>query len=102
MNPIKAFKLGYMKGRRGFGRDEHANNGAIELMIGGILTVLSFVVVFAFWPTLTSNTETAATDPNTSAAAAQTIRLIPLTFAAGLLVGGIVFLVAGVRKLGSG
>ena len=87
--------------KRSFRNDELGQSAAIDLMIGGILTILSFVVVFAFWPTLTGSINTASGDANTSTTAGTIIDLIPTIFAAALLVGGIVYLVMGVKKLTS-
>lgn len=85
--------------RRRFANDEKANGAVSDIAVGGILVVLSFVIVLAFWPTLTSSVNTAQDDGNTSETAATVLGLIPLVFAAALLIGGIVFLVQGIRKV---
>jgi hypothetical protein len=61
--------------------------------------ILSFVIVLAFWPVLTGSINTAQDDPNTSSTAGTVLGLIPLTFAAALLIAGIAFLVKGVKEL---
>lgn len=89
-----------MKANRNFIQDERGQTGAVQLMVAGILQILGFVVILGFWPTLTASVNTAQDDANTSGTADTTLGLIPTIFAAALLISGIVFLVAGAKRLG--
>lgn len=83
-----------------FKQDERAEGPMTDIAAAGILVVLAFVIVFAFLPILTSEAETAASDPNATASSATLIRLIPFVVVAGLLIGAVVFLVRAVNKIG--
>lgn len=95
----KTDELASMFGVKALRKDQRAESALGDIAIGGILTILSFVIVLAFWPVLTSAINDAQDDPNTSGVAGTILGLIPLTFAAALLISGIVFLVRGVRQL---
>lgn len=95
----KTDELLAMFGVAGLKRDTRAQGAMSDIAIGGILVILSFVIVLAFWPVLTSSINTAQDDPNTTSTAGTVLGLIPLTFAAALLIAGIAFLVKGVKEL---
>lgn len=96
----KTDELAAMFGVKGLRKDSRADGSMSDIAIGGILVILSFVIVLAFWPVLTGSINTAVDDPNTSTTAGVVLGLIPLTFAAALLISGIAFLVRGVKSLG--
>ena len=96
----KLSALGRMTQRMNKFRHDVRGEGALsDIAVGGILVIISFVIVLAFWPVLTGSINTAQDDPNTSSVAGTVLGLIPLVFAAALLISGIVFLVRGVRQL---
>ena len=95
----KTDELLAMFGMKSLRKDQRAESALGDIAIGGILTILSFVIVLAFWPVLTGAINTAQDDGNTDSTAGTILGLIPLTFAAALLISGIVFLVKGVRQL---
>lgn len=96
---LKTDELLAMFGLKPLRRDNRAESAMSDIAIGGILVILSFVIVLAFWPVLTSSINTAQDDPNTTSTSGTVLGLIPLTFAAALLISGIAFLVKGVRQL---
>lgn len=96
---LKTDELLAMFGTKSLRRDTRAESAMSEIAIGGILVILSFVIVLAFWPILTSSINTAQDDPNTSSTSGTVLGLIPLTFAAALLIAGIAFLVRGIKSL---
>ena len=88
-----------MFGLGGLRKDNRAESAMTDIAVGGILVIISFVIVLAFWPVLTGSINTAQDDANTSSTAGTVLGLIPLVFSAALLISGIAFLVRGVKQL---
>lgn len=79
--------------------DTEANGAVNQIAVGGILVMLALVIAVTVLPVLTSAIATAQADSNLTSGASTLLGLTPLVLVAGLVIGGVRFLISGVKGI---
>lgn len=85
-----------------FMADEGAQSPIQTIAVGFILIAISLVIALTILPTLTSQVNTAQSDPNVSTTDSTLLGLLPTLLIVGLLAGGVAFLFRGFKQVKSG
>lgn len=112
MEPAMNTALG-LPGMERFRKGDEAQNGLIPGIVlfgvGLIIAIIITVVVLQFYPLLTSEVNTAQTDPNSTTSATNSLDLLPLVIVIGLvflslgtMFAGLSMIVKATRGIGQG